>query len=217
MRTGGYLGIEYKFYDVKLTGKALDTNTTGEDGELDPATTIDCLNAVTQGDGESQRDGRNLVMKSLLLKGVVNIPAQATQSTLDVAPTIFMAVVLDTQTNGAQLDSELVYKNPSADTRCSASVVRNLQYAKRFKILAKKIIQVPTPTTGNDAAGTFSISGMDIPFEFYIRLPDIKVNYSGTTEAVANIVDNSLHLVGWTSSVTLAPTVSYNSRLRFVG
>ena len=57
VRTGGFLNMELKFYDTANTGININTSTDGSAGEQDP-TSKNCLNAVAQGDGEQQRDGR---------------------------------------------------------------------------------------------------------------------------------------------------------------
>lgn len=46
---------------------------------------------------------------------------------------------------------------------------------------------------------------------------DIPVTFTNTTADVANVADNSLHLIGFCTSTNFGPTLSYNSRMRFVG
>jgi len=60
------------------------------------------------------------------------------------------------------------------------------------------------------------MSGFTVPFKLFAKL-GIKVNYQGTTETVANITDNSLHVIGFTTAIAMGPAISYNARLRFVG
>lgn len=217
-RTAGFLGIEKKFYDTSLNNSALTAPANATGGEHDPSATI-CLNTVTQGDGESQRDGRQITMRSLQLKGQVRCAAQTLQSSADNASKIFIAVVLDTQTNGAQLNSEDVFKNTSANAIQAANPFRNLQFAKRFRVLATRSFTLTPLMLANDAAATGNLTqgGLLKSFDMFINLKGIKTLFTGTTETVANITDNSLHVVAFTNSVGLVPELSYNARLRFVG
>ncbi len=215
IRTAGYLGIETKFFDTAVNGTALGAPTDATGGEIDP-TTLLCLNCPSQGDGESQRDGRQIAMKSLHIKGNVIIPKQSDQATLDNGTEIYLAVVLDKQTNGAQLDSEAVFTNPSGSGNLAASPFRNLQYGKRFTVLKSWKTQVSNLMSTYDGTN-IEQSGLFKPFSFNISLKNMKVNFTNTTSVIGNIADNSIHVIGYCSNTELAPIVFYNSRLRFVG
>lgn len=214
-RIGGFLGIETKFYDTSLVASALTAPTDASGGEHDPSATI-CLNTVTEGNGESQRDGRSCVAKSLFIEGCIEVPAQVNQTILDTACNVMIAVVWDKFTNGAQLSSEDVFSNPSASAKTAAMPFRNLENSQRFQILKKKKIKLYHPETAYDGTN-MEQSGYQMPFKFFIKLPNIKTNYSATTETIANIKDNSFHIIAYCTSVGLAPTITYQSRLRFVG
>ncbi len=213
-RTGGFLGRELKFYDTNLGTQALVTNTDGSGGEADPSATI-LLNTVTQGDGEQQRDGRQILMKSVFVSGAVSCVAQANQTALDNGTMVGVWLVWDRQTNGATINSEDVFLNPNAGTLTSISLLRNLQHTRRFKVLNSWMGVVPTPQVAWDGTNVEQ-SGVIIPFKLSATL-GIQVNYTGTTENVANIADNSLHIIAFCTDVGLVPTLSYNARLRFVG
>ncbi len=215
----GFTGIEVKFYDQGLVNGSLGTATDATAGEHDPSATI-MMNTVTQGDGESQRDGRRITMKSIYVLGNVGIAAKAAQSAADASCIIFVALVMDTQTNGATLASENVFINPSGSVIMGSQPFRNLQFTKRFKVLATRSFSMANPSIAN--ATSFSSdtgviqSGLNKTFKMFVNLNTV-VNYTGTTETVANIADNSLHLIAWTTSTQLAPLLTYSSRLRFVG
>lgn len=213
-RTGGFMGIELKFYDQKLVNGALVTNTDGSGIEHDPSATV-LLNTVVQGDGESNRDGRRITMKSIYVDGVISCASQANQTATDNAACIFIALIMDTQTNGATLNSEEVYINPGANAALSANLLRNLQFSKRFRILKTVRMELNNPTISYDGTNVEQ-SGIALRWSMFVKLNTI-VNYSNTTETVANIVDNSLHIIATTSSATLVPLISYNSRLRYYG
>ncbi len=217
-RIGGFLGIEVKFYDQKLVNGALVAPTDAAGGEVDPSATV-LMNTVVQGDGESQRDGRKITMKSIYVEGVVSIATQTGQSGADSAVTIFIALVMDQQTNGATITSENVYTNPGANAKLAAGPFRNLQFTKRFKVLGtrKFTMQQVSMTNDTGSTGGVIVSGITKRFKFFKHLGNSTVTYTASTETVANIVDNSLHLIAYCSSTSMAPLISYSSRLRFVG
>ncbi len=214
-RTGGFMGIELKFYDTSLSASALTAPGDATGGEHDPSATV-LLNTVVQGTGEEQRDGKQIVMKSVGIRGHINVPVQANQTATDVAPVVLVALVLDTQTNGATIASENVFKNKSASGSQATNVFRNLQFSKRFRVLKRVLLTLEQPTIVWDGTN-LEQGGYNTPFEIFANLKDQLVNYSSTTETVANITDNSLHVIAYCNSNSSAPTISYNARLRFVG
>lgn len=210
--TGGFLGLERKFLDSSKTLTTLPAPADCSGAELDPATTNQ-LNAVAQGDGESNRDGKNYVIKSIHFRGVIREPAQTNQVATDVISTYFVAIVQDTQTNAAQLNSEDVFTNPGASSSFATSPLRNLQYSKRFKVLKwwRGSLPVPSVTydgTNVEQTGTEKLLQCDIPC-------NIRVNTKGTSANVTDIVDNSLHVIGFSSQATAQ--LGYNCRIRFMG
>ncbi len=215
-RTGGFTGIELKFLDSSLVGSAITAPTDATGGEHDPATLL-ALNSIAQGDGEENRDGRRATMKSIYVTGQVRLNQQGTQTSLPGSGHYFIALVADTQTNGAQLNSEDVFKNEAANAVLAANPYRNLQNSTRFKVLDSVMIHRPMPSTGQDAAGTYDIAGDKLPWKLSKKFADQRILFSGTTGVVANITDYSLHIIAFASDVDGVPTLDYNSRLRFVG
>lgn len=215
-RVGGFLGIEHKFYDTSLVSSALTAPTDATGGEHNPSGTI-CLNSVAIGTGESNRDGRQIKMKSLYIEGIIEVPQQANQTVTDTAGVVMIAIVQDKQCNGANLNSEDVFTNPSGSAKLAATPFRNLEYSKRFKVLKKKKIKLAQPITAYDGTN-MEQHGYQIPFKMYIKLPNTTVNFTPTAgSSIANITDVSLNVVAYATSLGLTPTISYISRLRFVG
>ncbi len=210
-------GIELKFYDQKLVDSTLGTATDSTGGEHDPSATL-MMNTVTQGDGEQQRDGRKITMKSIYVEGLVDCAKQATQSSGDNASSIFIALVMDQQTNGAQIVSENVYTNPGGTALLQTQPFRNLSFTSRYRVLAVRKFTLQDANFTNDTGATGGViqQGLRARFKIFKKL-NREVTYSATTETIANIVDNSLHLLAWCSDTGLAPKLSYQSRLRFVG
>ncbi len=217
-RIGGFLGIELKFYDTSLNSSAIQATTDASLGEQNPSATI-ALNTVTQGDGESQRDGRKITMRSITIDGTITMAGQSGQSASDAPIPVMIALVLDTQTNGALLNSEDVFKNVGGFAAVNASLMRNLQFIKRFKVLAIRKMSFDSPRMTNDTGATGGVitGGLIKRFHIFVNLKNRQTIYNGTTETIANITDNSLTMLAWTTSETSAPLINYSARLRFVG
>ncbi len=214
-RTGGFLGIEKKFLDLEFDDTMV---VTMAGSESDPPgtgaqTAPGGLSCIAQGDGESQRDGRQAVLKDILIRGVLR---RVGGSDKGVPSFVRLILLQDTQTNGAQFNAEDVYVDPS-NADLDALTYRNLQFASRFKILHDQVYSLPvTASAGNGTAN----DNADTLRNFTIsKKLQIKVNYSGTTAVIANTTDNSLHLMAIAGPGALAGAVSlfYTSRLRFVG
>lgn len=206
MRTGGFLGIEFKFIDIAYSAAIT------EDDQTLGMTASYALNQCQQGTGESNRDGNKIVVTGIGMTGHV-------QYTPDVAggagaPFIVkLALVQDKQTNGAVLDPDNVYR-ASGTASQSPYTYRNLEYSKRFKVLWHKLIVV-RPTC-NIAATTPAICR--VPFSFYKQMK-MPTEFHGNAGTIADITDNSLQFMISAGDIEGAgtATLSYVSRVRFVG
>lgn len=218
VRTGGLLGIEKKYLDAPLTATALSAPTDASGGEYPPTSAVTgCLTAPAQGDGPSNREGNKIVVTDCLVQGVINVAAQANQTATDVSPVIMVALVMDTQTNGAQLNSEDVYSNIGGTAILATSPNRNMSYTQRFKVLKvwKKQLRIPSITyDGTNIEQT----GFNSPFKLKWKgkMP-VTFTTGSTTADIANVTNNSIQVVAYANDLSLAPTISYNSRVRFFG
>ncbi len=215
IRTGGFQGMELKFYDVNKAATSLSTSATAAGGEQNPAAPK-TLNTVAQGTSESNRIGRQMKMWNISIKGIISIAAQANQTAADVHPSIFIALVLDKQVNGALLNSEDVFKNIAGSTASSTNLERNLEFIQRFDVL--KLWKRNVKDIGMVYDGTnIEVHGSHTAFHMVANLHGLITNFCGTTEDVANVVDNGLNLIAFASHVGFTPQLLYGSRLRFTG
>lgn len=210
---------ELKFLDCAWNSVAINTSTDGSSGEVQPSSgCTSALSVPAQGDGESQRDGRKYTLKSVWLSGIVSTTQiTGTSNTQDLAG-FFFALVLDTQANGETIVSENVYVNPSTNSAAMMpQPLRNLQNSKRFKVLASQYIPPGGAYTGNDAAGTFSLSNQTQPNVSLSWKGNIVCDSIGTTANVSSASDNAIHLVAYASNTALTPVFVGKARVRFVG
>lgn len=210
MRIGGFLGIEKKFVDYQVD-QAVVGAVAGS--EADPTSNVNCLNASATGDGETNRDGKSVRLLSVEVKGTILFAGldQATPATL---PTVRLLLVQDKQTNGAQLNAEDVLNDPS-DADLDVTAFENLQYSKRFKIWRDFHINMPAASSTWDGDSALS-GGAIIPFRMYASLNFMACNFTSTTAVIANIMDNSFHVIA-IGSAGITATIRYGSRCRFIG
>lgn len=216
-RTGGFLKITKKFFDTAVTGLAFTNPTDCTGGEADPPG-LNCLNAVAQGDGESQRLGKGMLMKSVYVTGTIEQPTRTgIAATVEGGNSFYICLVMDAQTNGSQADSEAVFVNPGGIAALAANPVRNLEFTSRFRMLDSVRIDAPQTTYYNDSATTAAQSGWIMGFKLSAKL-EVPVVFSGTTSSITNIVDNSLHVICFMANAEGSlPRLNYNARLRYLG
>ncbi len=208
-RTGGFQALENKFFDVESVGDGF----TATWATMEPATTN--LTAIAQGDSESNRDGRKYSINSIHIKGFV-VDTVVESGTAPVQDRyVRICLVHDTQTNGAQLSATDVMDGGQTNDELA---FRNLQFTKRFKILMDKSFVIPTSraSMNEGAINLFAHAGPKVRFSFNkkFKVP-IPVTMSGTTADIANVTDNSIHMIGVGDTTTTQLT--YQCRIRFSG
>lgn len=211
-RTGGFLGIEKKFIDYEYD-ETLSLSLAG--AEADPGGSVLAISAVATGTGESNRDGRKIVIKDAFVSGVCELDG-ITGATLSNGGIVKIALVLDQQTNGAQFNAEDVFVDPS-DADLDALTFRNLEHQRRFKVL-KQVQLVMNPSAGAGDGAANDQGRYTIPFRLAKQGLNIPVNHGGTTAEIASINDNSLHVLAVGSGALMqSAKLKYVSRVRFVG
>jgi len=213
----GFLGIEKKFYDSALVFATLTAPTDCTGGEHDPSATS-MISTPTQGDGEQQRDGKQIACDYVEIKGMcATVPTEVLANPPQGCK-VFLALILDTQSNGAQMNSEDCFKNFGASASQATTPLRNLLFGRRFRILKSEILDLDAKTIFFVAANVIGTAGSRAIFSWFVPLRGLKINFNaGTTASIANVVDNSLHMIAWCDSADMAPGLSYNARLRFMG
>jgi len=216
--TAGFLGIEKKFLDTALADTAIGVAAALTGGEYDPAGAgcTGCLSCPAQGDTEQSRDGKRIVIDSLIFKGYINNAGTASVGVEVAASKVLIAIILDTQSNGAQLSSENVFKNFAASDLMNVNVTKNLLFGNRFRILKSQVVDL-TAHGAFAAAANYASNGIRREFDWYIPFKGgLPVNLNaGTTADVANVIDNSLHVVAF--ATLTGCTIGYNARIRFQG
>ncbi len=206
-RTGGFIGNELKFYDSYRASISVAGTVAGS--EVDPATEL-CLNSMVQDDSENERQGRMCYFTSLEIRGWVLFAATAGGSAPSVPGYVRILVVKDTQTNKAQFNAEDVLAEP--DATVGSEALRNLEHLQRFRIL-KDFTVKQSIYSGVGTAADSDWTGQQVPWKCNLKLK-LKTLYTGTAGTVANILDNSIHVMAIHQGST-SPTMAYQARVRF--
>lgn len=213
----GFLGIERKFYDTALVGGLIKAPADCTNGMQDPSATS-MISTPAQGDGEQNRDGKQICMQYVEISFAVSFAGRETAADVPTIPSIYVAVVLDRQSNAAQMTSQDCFKNLGAAAGTAANPLRNLLSSRRYKILRKKMFTFSALPISHFVADSFAHANERRTWTWFIPLNMLKVNFNaGITASIANVVDNSIHVVAYCSSEDCVPTISYNARLRFIG
>lgn len=188
------LNDELKFFDTALS---FTYDLTGEV----PATGQ--LALIPQGDGESARDGRKAIIKSVQIRGLLQFDPAAAGDGSDVA---YMYLVLDTQCNGAAAAITDVFTSSAMATNHV-----NLNNSQRFRILKKWVIEF------NAQAGVTTAYNTVVKTIEWYKKCNIPMDWSSTTGAISEIRSNNLFLCAGSGILDDQITFAGSCRLRFVG
>lgn len=199
---GSGMKPELKFFDNAISFTADSTIEVPATGQL---------LTIAQGDTQSNRDGRKIVVKSIYYTGTA-VFAPAAEAT--AAAELSMWLVQDTQCNGAAAtvsdDNSGIFTSSAA---VPANAVRCLANSDRFKILKKWHLNF------NAQAGvTTAYNNVRKHMAFYKKC-NIPIEYdaSATTGALTSIRSNNLFLVAGMTASDDTIVVSGTCRIRFVG
>jgi len=201
--------VERKFVDQVKTSTALNNTWTG--AEVDPAQAI---GSCVQGDGESNRDGTKIVVKSVQMQGTVARTRQSDQADVRKPTLVQVALVMDMQTNGAQLNAEDVF----VDTGPIIPARHVLNNTSRFRVLRTQVFRMFDTAAGTDGANTNTVTGNCYSFRWWVPMTQV-VNFVAGAGAgtIADFKDVSFHIIAASTGTGSEDTLEYNSRVRFIG
>lgn len=206
---------ERKYFDEERAATAIvAVSTDFASAEADPGT-VNTLFAPTTGNDFNNRIGRKVDVLGIKIRGDISIAAQTNQSAADGPTMIRMMLVQDKQTNAAQLNSEDVLT--SGDATQGINMFRNPAFFSRFQIWKDKTIVMQSPSMTFDGTNVEQ-SGLIRPVKMNMKFrKPIRVTFNATNGGtVADIIDNSFHVLCACSSNALAPQLEYKCRTTFV-
>lgn len=216
--TAGQLATEYKYCDIAFdASQALTAPADCTGMELPPSAANTNIFTTSQGDTAISRDGNKIMVKEIMIRGHVYWVRSSDAADVPQYSIVALWLVLDTQTNGAACNSEDVFQNTSGSATLGPYAYKNTYFGPRFRILKKWFLRRPPIAVGTDGANTMSCQSNLVPFSYYKKC-NIPVTYAQeSTGLITDIRDNSLHLMGCANSTDGTPSISWSSRIRFVG
>lgn len=204
-RTGGFYKRftprGQRFGELKFLDTALGQTAVTQAGAV-----YTNLNVVAQGDGQSQRIGRKIVIKSIYFKGIVQKDGAA--ATANTSDTVRIIVIQDKQANGQVF--------AATDYLDSANYLshKNLANENRFKCLSDQTFSLSCPS-GSYTGAAASFGEGRRTWEKYMRC-NIPIEYdtTATTGAIATQRSNSIAVLAISESATIS-TIQYNCRIRY--
>lgn len=178
------MNVEYKVLDTQITFTAISNTPT-----------IVQLTNLSQGDGQSNRDGNQVKITRINWRYTYSVNASAVFSFLRVI------LVLDRQTNQAIYTAG----NLLQDVTINDAIVsaKNLDNKFRFKVLYDKVHSMsPTHRTCGNAK--------------YNKNVEIKIRYDANAGDITDLTSNSLSILLVSNEVTNTPSITSFMRLRYV-
>ncbi len=190
---------ETKFFDTDLDAIFGTIATTMESANL---------NIIAQGNTESQRIGRKVILRRVDVKGVLIIPLSADAA--DTSEVVRLLLVCDKQTNGAAFTATDIWDTDSIRS------FNNLANSSRFRVLQSKTFDMNcTAGSGRGSTDTLAFGENSISFKMGVNLNlPIEFDNSATTGAVTTQRSNSLWLVSQSITGLVVMSVT-TSRVRF--
>ncbi len=205
-RTGGFYGRynhqhakpELKFHDLQN----LDTNPVTAIGSIP----IDSFLKIQSGTGESQRIGRNILVKKMSIKFTWTFLAQQFAGNAHSFARII--IYCDKQANGATASV-----NDILEDGAGMLSFRELENIHRFRILADRKYAI-TPTCGAGNGTTDNFTGGYIQDEIHVNM-NLPVEYSGVLGLITEIKSNNIAML----LISHAGRVKFESsvRIRYEG
>jgi len=176
------------------------------------------INEVKQGTGESERIGRNILIKKVMFKGTIHLnsntqPSNATpQAAHDV---LRVLVFIDKQSNGSSPGVEDILEGTVANPlNHSVNSFRNLANSKRFRILYdKRIVMNANFATVNSADQIISQRKIT-QFNWYLNV-NIPIEFDGVDGITSEIKSNNIGVLLITADSRITFDGIY--RIRYTG
>jgi len=203
---------EMKYFDTELGATVIAETNDWTGTELDP-TTFNTLFAPTVGSAINQRIGKACKVHKIKMRFQVDAPQQTNQTNADPAANCRIIVYQDKQTNAAQAQGENVMTGGTTDATGMLQF-QNINNFGRFRVLFDKNFVLQNPNMSYDGTNVEQC-GLAKTFKFTKKFKrPVQVRFNNTNGgSVADIVDNSWHVIGLTDNDDLAPRLMYACRV----
>lgn len=199
-RTSGFYG---RYVGSHAEKKFFDTDVN--DAVVTAAMDIHQLCIIPEGNGESDRIGRKINVKSIHIKGILRMAA-ATGAT-STSDQVICMLIQDTQTNGTEFSAVNLLDTDEFKS------FRNLANSQRFVTLFKKVYNIGVSgAAASGAAFVFGEAMRGINVNKYCDIP-IEYDNSATSGVITSVRSNNLYWVTQSSDGVCGITA--NARIRY--
>lgn len=223
--TGALTTGEMKYFDCeRVLTNITPVGVTWPAGTMfDPSSTINlgsgpviaplCLMCPTVGSALNQRVGRKINVYKIRINGTYSTAPQGAQTSADVATKVRLTLVLDKQSNGTQMTAAQLF-NGSSSADCTINAFQNPDNFGRFQILKDKFMVLQNPSLAGAAPATIDQAGLKTAFKMTVTFKTpIQVNFNNVNGGtVADIIDNSFHLICSADVTAMGGQLAYYSR-----
>ncbi len=202
-RTGGNFGRfgkagEMKFHDVAINSVAVaNTWTIFNSGSI---------NLIAQGTTESERIGRKVTIKKILIRVLMTQPTHTNLAASD--DLVRWVVYVDKQANGATAASDGIAGIMVAD---SPNTFRTLANTGRFAILLDQVVNMNVMAAAGN--GTANDTAEIIKQRKFFKSVNIPLEFNSTAGAITEIRSNNIGVM----AISIGGTITFAAsvRLRF--
>lgn len=207
-RSSGFYGRFGPGGELKFLDNAFSTNPIANTGTI----ASNSLVVIPQGDGQSQRIGRKITVRSIYASFCLQIPA--TLNSDDSSDIVRIIIYWDKQTNGAAATPGEILAAGDVATQRNVLSYRNLENASRFRILKDKSYYLTTMAGIGSSGDVASVDAYKLVKMTFPKLY-IPIEYSATadTGAIATIRSNNIGVLMLTR--TANANVISNIRVRY--
>jgi len=148
------------------------------------------------GDNTNARNDRRVLLRSWHVKLSLQLLPIDNGTKIPQGITVFVALIHDKLTNGAQCTPADVFVNQSGDQNLLMCLQRNPFRGSRFEVLrSERVDMTPKDFDVLDIAvpDQTATSGRWEHLEFFIPL-DLAVNWKGNSSTISDVVDHSFHI-----------------------
>lgn len=220
---------EMKYFDTEYDATAITAcGATWAAGTLaNPTRTINLGDASVATPGTlfapkvsaslNGRIGRKTYVHKIKVTGGIIVPTQTGQFGVDTATRIRIILVQDKQSNAASMTAAQLM-NGSTTAVNTISSYQNPDNFGRFKVLKEKWFTLADPNIiGDFSTGSLIQSSLvrNWKLSYTFKTP-VQVDFNATNGGtIADVVDNSFHILIACDNTALAPTANYYSRVTY--
>jgi len=205
---------EMKYFDTEVVNDSISVNADWT-GTVEDPVGVDTLFAPGVGPAYNQRIGKSAKIMKLKLHGTVHCSPHDDMLAAPYGVQIRLLLVQDCQTNSVQMGGEQLMTPSSAGALVGTNNFQNVNNFGRFRVWKDKTITFDN-TQFDGAAPAIYIAGRLRHFKWSLKFAEgLQVRFGASGGTIADIVDNSFHVVALASNNIINPSITYRCRVCF--